>query len=645
MLATLNRSDLREKSCADKQSSQDRGKHLLLVLDNFEHLTEGADLLVELLEHAPDLKILVTSRERLRLREEWVFDVGGLTFPEHARLKEWADFTAVQLFLQSARRAGYAPAEADTASIVRICQVVEGIPLAVELAAAWVRVMPCAGIAREVEHSLDILTTTLRNVPEKHRSMRAAFERSWDLLTDEEQAVFRKLSVFRGGFTREGAEQVADATLVILASLVDQSLVWVDASGRYDVHELLRQYGADKLLDAGEENTTTQRHGDYFLRPFGQAEAHNFGREQALWYDRLEVEFDNLRVALARLVEEETGLRFAAALGWFFSERTHWSEGLEWLERMLAANPAAPTALRAKALHSAGALAAHQGDERWARAHYEQALALARAANERWNIAWSLSWLGIHATIGPNESVALLEESLILFREIEDPMGIAHTLVRLSWFAVALADYRYARRLLEEAAAHASEAGDKIIAGWVSLGLGQVSWFQDHDLLQAKTYFEGSLCLFREALFPFVSPLVFLAGIERAMSNLMRAQMLYEEALILIRESGRNDRNVPYILAGLASIASTHGQFERAARMFAVAGTTSYLKRSANLALQNNLAFSNDIVTVRTQLGETAFAELWAAGQAMTREQAIAYALERPGTRINPGLIAARLGV
>ena len=187
--------------------------------------------------------------------------------------------------------------------------------------------------------------------------MRAAFERSWELLTDEEQAVFRKLSVFRGGFTREGAEQVAGATLAILASLVDKSLVQVDASGRYDLHELLRQYAADKLLDAGEENTTVQRHGDYFLQLAEGAEAHAFGREQVAWFDRLEVEFDNLRVALARLVEDETGLRLAAALGWFFSERSHWNEGLDWLERMLAANPDAPASLRAKALHSAGALA------------------------------------------------------------------------------------------------------------------------------------------------------------------------------------------------------------------------------------------------------------------------------------------------
>ena len=160
------------------------------------------------------------------------------------------------------------------AAIVRICQVVEGSPLAVELAAAWVRVISCAEIAREVEHSLDLLTTTTRNVAEKHRSMRVAFDHSWALLTNEERAVFRKLSVFRGGFSRKGAEQVAGATLAILAALVDKSLVRVAATGRYDLHELLRQYTADKLLDAHEVEAIIQRHVDYFLELAEGAETH-----------------------------------------------------------------------------------------------------------------------------------------------------------------------------------------------------------------------------------------------------------------------------------------------------------------------------------------------------------------------------------
>ncbi len=609
-----------------------RGKHLLLVLDNFEHVAEGADLLPQMLEQAPALKILVTSRERLHLREEWVFDVGGLTFPQQAHLEGWANFTAVQLFLQSARRAGYAPAEADIASIVRICQVVEGIPLAVELAAAWVRVMPCAGIAREVEHSLDILTTTLRNVPEKHRSMRAAFERSWELLTDEEQAVFRQLSVFRGGFSREGAEQVAGATLAVLASLVDQSLVWVDTTGRYDLHELLRQYAADKLLDTGEENTTIQRHCDYFLHLAERAEAHNFGREQVAWFDRLEDEFDNLRVALSRLAEDEAGLQLAAALCWFFSERGYWNEGLMWLERMLVANPDAPASLRAKALHSVGAQAGLLGDEQRARACCEQALALARSANDRWNIAWSLCHLGLNAGYHPAQSAELLEESLALFRELDDPMGIAHTLIRLSWNAGT--DYPYARRLTEEVATRARESGDKMSAAWAAHSLGGLSWFQDHDLQQARAHFENSLSLMREARFPDSAALYWLADVERALGNVERAQTLYEEVLTQHRESSTNNVNVTYVLAAVAGLARARGQFLWAAVL--LAHVDNIVSQFPERDRADNVTFFKDVAAAREQLGEAAFAEAWAAGKAMTREQAITYALERPVTPTEP---------
>jgi tetratricopeptide (TPR) repeat protein len=331
--------------------------------------------------------------------------------------------------------------------------MVEGIPLAVELAAAWVRVMSCADIAREVQRSLDILATTTRNMPEKHRSMRAAFERSWESLTGDEQAAFRKLSVFRGGFTREGAEQVAGATLGILASLVDKSLVQVDSSRRYNLHELLRQYAADKLQDVGEADTTIQTHCDYFLWLAEETEAHNFGREQIAWFDRLEADMDNLRAVLAWSAETETGLRLAVASLWFLNERTHWREGLEWMEQTLAANPDAPDSLRAKALHSVGALAFQAGYFRQARAYLEQALALARAANDRWNIAWSLSWLGLVVLQGNafDQSAAVLDESLALFRELEDPMGITHTLIRRSWDAGGQGDYPYTHLLLEEA--------------------------------------------------------------------------------------------------------------------------------------------------------------------------------------------------
>ena len=217
-----------------------RERHLLLILDNFEHLFEGASLVVEMLGSAPQLKVLVTSRERLRLRQEWALSLRGMRVPEGSAAPEEAmaaleDYSALQLFVQCARRAqsGFSLAAAGTDAVIRICQLVDGMPLAIELAAPWIRVMPCEDIVQEIEGGLDLLTTTLRDVPQRHSSMQAVFKGSWQLLSDRERAVLRQLSVFRGGFRRQAAEVVADASLRVLSSLVDRSWVRATLAGRY----------------------------------------------------------------------------------------------------------------------------------------------------------------------------------------------------------------------------------------------------------------------------------------------------------------------------------------------------------------------------------------------------------------------------
>ncbi|HLA43443.1 MAG TPA: AAA family ATPase, partial [Aggregatilineales bacterium] len=279
-------------------------KHLLLVMDNFEHLLDSADLLPEILAYAPAVKILVTSRERLRLQEEWVLDIHGLPFPEQDDIEAVEDYTAIQLFVQNARRAGYIPQASDAGAIMQICRLVEGIPLAIELAAAWVRILPCEAIAREVEHSLDILTTSLRNVPEKHRSMHAVFEHSWNLLSENEQAVFRKLSVFRGGFRREAAEAVTGANLAILASLVDRSMLRMDTDGRYSLQELLRQYAHYQLDCAGETESTGDAHCAYYAGFLDRRVPVLKGPDQIKALDEIETELDNVRVSWRRAVAQ-----------------------------------------------------------------------------------------------------------------------------------------------------------------------------------------------------------------------------------------------------------------------------------------------------------------------------------------------------
>ena len=234
-----------------------RDKTLLLVLDNFEHLlgSGGALFLPDLLEAAPSVKLLATSREVLNLQEEWLYPVQALPYPgETGQAGEITGYSALQLFAERAQRVrrDFSLAE-EQASVTRICRLVEGMPLAIELAASWTKTMPCALIAAEIERSLNFLTSSLRNLPEQHRSMRAVFDHSWALLSLEEQQVFKRLSIFRGGFRREAAEQVAGASLLNLSALVDKSLLRWDPDGRYHIHELLRQYAEEHLHTAPEE--------------------------------------------------------------------------------------------------------------------------------------------------------------------------------------------------------------------------------------------------------------------------------------------------------------------------------------------------------------------------------------------------------
>jgi predicted ATPase/DNA-binding SARP family transcriptional activator len=298
-------------------------KELLLLLDNFEHLLAGAELLGDILRHAPGVSILATSRERLNVQAEWVVEVAGLQVPREDRAEGITDYSAVALFLQSARRvqAGFALSEVEQRSVVQICRLVEGMPLGIELTAAWVRALSGAEIAHQIECGLGFLTTSLRDVAERHRSLHAVFEHSWSLLSAEERCVFGRLSVFRGGFGREAAEQVAGATLSLLAALVDKSLLRRIPTGRYDMHELLRQYAAEQLQAAGETEQTRDRHLAFFLALAETAEPEVHGAQQEQWFDRLEADHDNLRAALewgrAEVANHARLLQLAGALVWF----------------------------------------------------------------------------------------------------------------------------------------------------------------------------------------------------------------------------------------------------------------------------------------------------------------------------------------
>lgn len=283
-------------------------KSLLLIMDNFEHLLEGVDLVSDILFHAPSVKILTTSRERLNLVEEWVYEVGGLSFPTNESESDVEIYGAVQLFMHNARRvhSGLKLTQAQRPAVSRICRLVGGMPLGIELASAWARALPCAVIADAIQHSLDILETPARNVAPRHRNMRAVFEPTWNRLTEPERVVFKKLSVFRGSFTLQAAEVVARASRSTLLALVDKSLLQVDDSVRYSVHELLRQYGEEQLnLSPQTREQTLDLHRVYYMKLLAHCQNQIvFLGEQQEGVATIGEELENVRPAWQRAVEQ-----------------------------------------------------------------------------------------------------------------------------------------------------------------------------------------------------------------------------------------------------------------------------------------------------------------------------------------------------
>lgn len=325
-----------------------RDKEALIILDNYEHLLpDGVGLVIDLLQHAPDVKLLVTSRERLGLQGEWVFELQGLTYPKNGQAEDLETYDAINLFLQHARRvAGFSFSDQERACVARLSQMVEGMPLALVLAASWTNTLNCSSILREIQRNLDFLGSGLRDVPERHRSVQAVFEQSWKLLTREEQSVFKRLSVFRGGFDRQAAEQIAVASLRVLATLVDKSLLHRDPNGRYQVHELLRQFLQEKLEDSPEDaNHIRELHCSYYA-DYLHARFHDMtSARQKEAVAEIFMELQNIRAAWEWAIEQakvKEIQKSAGSLHWFCQIKCFYREGAEGAERAARSLEKAP---------------------------------------------------------------------------------------------------------------------------------------------------------------------------------------------------------------------------------------------------------------------------------------------------------------
>ncbi|HSR32950.1 MAG TPA: BTAD domain-containing putative transcriptional regulator, partial [Anaerolineae bacterium] len=501
-------------------------KEMLLVLDNFEHLLStpegdgsGRDLVLEMVRVAPRLKLLVTSRERLNLQAEWLLTLQGLPYPPAEAGFGDGTTEAVDLFVQGAHRVWPEfDLSAEWPEVVRICRLVDGMPLGIELAATWVSMMPCAEIVRELSQGLDLLSTRFHDVPARHKSLEAVFSHSWQLLSKPEQAVFKRLSVFRGGFDRQAAQEVAGASLSTLAALVNKSLLRVVSPGRYDMLEPLKQYAAAKLAETPTDDEggqdrhsddhpslptrVRQRHALHYLSLAERAEQALKGPEQLVWLERLETESDNLRTALGWTLagpgeRAALGLKLAGTLGSFWQMYSHhWSEGYRWLRAALEHSDDASTSMRAKALLAAGTLLFLQWQFEQAVPFFRESLTVYQELDDKGGIADALYWQGFHAFRQKDyrEATRLLEQSLVLYREGNDQYGISMALRNLGDCARLLKDYGRSSRLYEEGLALSRRIGNKRGVSGALNSLGELARLQGNPA-KAKAFYEENLSI------------------------------------------------------------------------------------------------------------------------------------------------------
>jgi predicted ATPase/class 3 adenylate cyclase/DNA-binding XRE family transcriptional regulator len=672
-----------------------RPKRLLLVLDNFEHLLEAAPLVADLLAAAPHLKVLVTSRAVLRVAAEQEYPVPPLSLPDPKRLpapERLSQYEAVALFVQRAvaARPDFRVTGENAPAIAELCARLDGLPLAIELAAARAKVLPPrALLARLGDRRLAVLTGGRRDAPARQRTLRATLAWSHDLLTPAEQTLFAQLAVFAGGCTLEAAEMVCAAgdqpgeTLEALGALVDKSLLHQEEQAgnhgepRFRMLETVREYAAERLEASGAAAPVEERHAAYY-GCLAAAAVEPVGARHAVWLDRLEQEQDNLRRALAWCaaapVRSEDGLRLAGALAVFWYERGHLAEGRRWLEALLGgAGAPGPTAARAAALYGAGLLAIGQGDTEAAWALHEACLTVWRALGNEAGVARALGRLGaIARERGDGEAArALTEESLARQRALGDREGVAGTLLELGHAARARGDLVTARTLLDECVAIWRDVGDPAGVGRAAVALGHVARDQG-DYAAARRRYEEGLRQFRALGHKPSSAAALndLGLVAREQGDLAAARAFLEACLALRRELGapadlgyaehdlasvaerggetshasalyraslqrfgrlEDARGVALCLASLAGAAGAAGQWERAARLLS-ASDTLLRARGTPLPPIHRIGHARIAAAAHARLGEPAFAAAWAAGRAMTLEQAVAAALaDAPG--------------
>lgn len=662
------------------------GSEILLVLDNFEQVTPAAIEIEHLLTACPTLTMLITSRAVLRLDREREFVVPPLAVPDPLNLPARAEFLAndsVALLMQRARAVlpNFTLTEMNAHPVAAICARLEGVPLAIQLAAARLKLLPPGALLARLDQQLPLLTGGPQDAPERQRTIRATLDWSYHLLSAPQQRLLRRLAVFAGGWTLEAAEGVCAgedveraAILDLLGQLVDQSLVMVeerDGSPRYRLLETIREYAKEKLRDSGEEAMLCDRHFNWFSRLAEEVDARTWIMMQASEANRLRAEGENFRAALAWSRREPTGeteLQLAAALKSFWTGAGRINEGRHVLRDALArADPTARTQARGRALIVAAGLAAVQTDPAGARQLAEEAIAIFGEVGDELNLARAMvlvarmrHWASVSADFSAER-----EESLRICRQQGSPQAFAETLWLWTDITMDQGDYATARRYLEECFAVCQQLDDPFLRSLSLISLARVACAEG-DFVRARQLAEDGLSLRQNSPAWFIAiGMTSLGEVERCAGNDERAATLFTDALarfqnqddqagiawslhnlghiarragdlpraralfvnaLAIRHQHGYMNGVATELASLAGVSCLAGAYERAARLFGVAEALLENNRSV-LAPADALVYTQDFAELRANMQTSALEEAWAAGRAESVEQGVAEAL------------------
>jgi non-specific serine/threonine protein kinase len=585
-----------------------RGKRLVLLLDSFEHVGDASLTVADLLASSPELRILATSQEPLRITWEREYPVPPLAVPETlSRLPDPARlvaYSAIALFADRARAVypHFTLDHQNAAVIAAICTRLDGLPLAIEMAAAMVKALPPEALNERLTHGLMHLTAGVKNLPDRHQTLREAIFWSYRLLNPDEQKVFCRLAAFVGGASLDAAKAVcADGEeidiLAVTASLVNKSLLQqsrqTDGHARYSMLESIRQFGLEQLATLGELDSTRRRHAAYFLSLAESAEPQLITAAQGAWLDRLERDHDNLREVLRWSLTEAgdrtIGLRLAGALIQFWWIRGYMAEGNRWLQMLLSgAGESAEPAVRAKACYATGFLAYKVGD---------------LEAAQRFT-----------------------EEGLRLWQHVGDASGIVKILVQLGNVALGQQEHDRARSLYEEAVASTKEPADRHEQARAFNGLGELARMEG-DLQQARARYEAAMSIWREdGNMEMVAIILFnLAQIAISEGDLHRARSYLKESARLHGDV-KSQLVANCTLVGLAEIAVYEGDARRAARVFSAADALSEAYREA-LNPPDQAAYDASMAKTRAALSEEEFAAAKSEGRSLNLEDALEYAL------------------